>query len=56
MIAEYFTEIYKRPDHMKPQNDDEEMKNQDAVVKDFKTSKEQKIKQNLLIHYLQGKL
>ena len=35
---------------------EEEMKNQDAVVKDFKTSKEQKIKQNLLIHYLQGKL
>ena len=33
-----------------------EIKNQDAVVKDFKTSKEQKIKQNLLIHYLQGKL
>ncbi|MFM7702774.1 MAG: histidine--tRNA ligase [Alphaproteobacteria bacterium] len=35
---------------------EEEIKNQDAVVKDFKTSKEQKIKQNLLIHYLQGKL
>ncbi|MFZ9181098.1 MAG: histidine--tRNA ligase [Rickettsiales bacterium] len=35
---------------------EDEMKNQDAVVKDFKTSKEQKIKQNLLIHYLQGKL
>lgn len=35
---------------------EEEIKNHDAVVKDFKTSKEQKIKQNLLIHYLQGKL
>ena len=35
---------------------EEEMKNNEVVVKDFDNSKEQKVKQELLIHYLQGKI
>jgi histidyl-tRNA synthetase len=35
---------------------EEEMKNSELVVKDFDNSKEQKIKQELLIHYLEGKM
>jgi histidyl-tRNA synthetase len=34
---------------------EEESKNNEVVVKDFDNSKEQKVKQDLLIHYLQGK-
>jgi histidyl-tRNA synthetase len=35
---------------------EDEMKNGEATVKDFDNSKEQKVKQELLIHYLEGKL
>jgi histidyl-tRNA synthetase len=35
---------------------EEEMKNNEVVVKDFDNAKEQKVKQELLIHYLQGKI
>ena len=34
---------------------EEEAKNEEVVVKDFDNSKEQKVKQDLLIHYLKGK-
>jgi histidyl-tRNA synthetase len=33
-----------------------EMKNGEVSVKDFDNSKEQKVKQELLVHYLEGKL
>jgi histidyl-tRNA synthetase len=33
-----------------------EVKNNEVVVKDFDNSKEQKVKQELLVHYLQGKI
>jgi threonyl-tRNA synthetase len=35
---------------------EEEVKNYEVVVKDFDNSKEQKVKQDLLIHYLSGKI
>jgi len=35
---------------------EEEMKNNEVVVKDFDNAREQKVKQELLIHYLQGKI
>lgn len=35
---------------------EDEAKNGDVVVKDFDNSKEQKVKQELLIHYLKGKI
>ncbi len=35
---------------------EEELKNNEVVVKDFDNAKEQKVKQELLIHYLQGKI
>jgi histidyl-tRNA synthetase len=35
---------------------EEEVKNCEVVVKDFDNSKEQKVKQDLLIHYLSGKI
>jgi hypothetical protein len=35
---------------------EEEMKNNEVVVKDFDNTREQKVKQELLIHYLQGKI
>ena len=35
---------------------EEEMKNNEVVVKDFDNAKEHKVKQELLIHYLQGKI
>jgi histidyl-tRNA synthetase len=34
---------------------EEEAKNDEVIVKDFDNSKEQKVKQDLLIHYLEGK-
>ena len=34
---------------------EEEMKNGEIIVKDFDNSREQKVKQDLLIHYLEGK-
>jgi histidyl-tRNA synthetase len=35
---------------------EDEMKNNEVLVKDFDNSKEQKVKQELLIHYLEGKV
>lgn len=35
---------------------EEEVKNCEVIVKDFDNSKEQKVKQDLLIHYLSGKI
>ncbi|MFM2200231.1 MAG: Histidyl-tRNA synthetase [Pseudomonadota bacterium] len=35
---------------------EEELKNNEVVVKDFDNAKEQRVKQELLIHYLKGKL
>jgi histidyl-tRNA synthetase len=35
---------------------EDEMKNGEATVKDFDNSREQKVKQELLIHYLEGKV
>ena len=35
---------------------EEELKNNEVMVKDFDNAKEQKVKQELLIHYLQGKI
>jgi len=35
---------------------EDEMKNNEVLVKDFDNSKEQKLKQELLVHYLEGKV
>ena len=35
---------------------EEELKNNEVMVKDFDNSKEQKVKRELLIHYLEGKI
>ena len=35
---------------------EEEMRNGEVSVKDFDNSKEQKVKQELLVHYLEGKV
>jgi histidyl-tRNA synthetase len=35
---------------------EDEMKNSEVSVKDFDNSKEQKVKQELLVHYLEGKI
>ncbi len=35
---------------------EEELKNNEVIVKDFDNSKEQKVKKELLIHYLEGKI
>ena len=35
---------------------EEELKNNEVLVKDFENSKEQKIKTELLVHYLEGKI
>lgn len=35
---------------------EEELKNNEVIVKDFDNSKEQKVKRELLIHYLEGKI